>query len=89
MAKDDEARKPTAAEELAALRQENAALKARIAELEPTREPSRPRTFVMSEGIRDELERHGKATDPATGDRWEKTGDTVTVTDRDGNTRTL
>lgn len=56
-----------------------------------TAEEDQPRPF-MSEGVRQDLEIHGKATDPATGAALEKDPDTgmVTATDRaTGKVRSL
>lgn len=72
---------------------ENDELRARVAELETAQvqaalaAPARPR-FLLSEGVRVDLEMHGEATDPATGDRLELNRDSgeVTVTDRKGGT---
>ena len=56
----------------------------------PESPPARPRTFVMSEGVREELYRTGRATDPGTGDALvlDESG-AVTVTDRTGGVTTL
>lgn len=58
-------------QELADLNQEVQDLRGRLAKLEALLGPaSARRTFVMSEGVRQDVELHGHATDPATGETF-------------------
>jgi hypothetical protein len=58
---------------IAELEAENARLKAELAAAStaPVTKPTRPR-FLLCEGTRDELDRHGKARDPWTGELLER-----------------
>lgn len=73
------------ADELVMLRAETDALRQAVA-----RAGVPPRSGVLSEGVREELDRLGYAVDPGTGEALVRGEDgTVTATARDGSTRTV